>query len=109
VESKLPASIDEMIATTERGVLVTRLHNVVTLDAGSLLSTGITRDGLWLIERGKITKAIKNFRFTESPLFAFNNVEQLGECKKVFRRRAPAICPTMKVKDFSFTGLMDAV
>jgi predicted Zn-dependent protease len=98
-----------MIAGTTRGLLVTRLNNVNIIDFSSMLLGGNTRDGLWLIERGKISKAVKNFRFTESPLFVFNNVEQLGVPQRVFRPGAPAVCPPIKVRDFSFTGLMDAV
>src|SRR5690606_30688850 len=79
------ATLDEMIATTKRGIYVTRFNNVQLLDLNSMLLTGNTRDGLWLIENGKITKTIKNFRFTESPLFIFNNLEQLGVAQRVFR------------------------
>ena len=110
-------TIEEMIASTRRGLLVTRFSNVRTLDERSLLCTGLTRDGLWLIEDGKITKAVKNFRFTESPLFVLNSVEQLGEPVPVFRTPPhpfligpmPALVPALKVRDFSFTSLIDAV
>lgn len=102
-------SIDEMIATTKRGLLVTRFSSLGLLDLTSLLMTGVTRDGLWLIEDGKISKAVKNLRFTESPLFVFNNVEQLGVPVSVFSPDAPAIVPPAKVRDFSFTSLVDAV
>ncbi|HEX6534060.1 MAG TPA: metallopeptidase TldD-related protein [Gemmatimonadaceae bacterium] len=109
-------SIDEMIQTTKRGLLVTRFWNVGTFDEHSLLSTGLTRDGLWLIENGKITKPVKNFRFTESPLFVLNSIEQLGTPVPVFRPTAsgsgeltPAIVPPLKARDFSFTSLVDAV
>lgn len=108
---------DEMIATTKRGLLVTRFGHAGQLDGKSLLCTGFTRDGLWLIENGKLSKAVKNMRFTESPLFMLNNLEQMGPAVPVFRpvRRAttvdmsPAIVPTLKVNDFSFTAMVDAV
>ena len=113
------ASIDEMIRTTKRGLLVTRFSDVRTLDATSLLSTGLTRDGLWLIENGKISKAVKNFRFTESPLFVLNAIEQLGVPVPVFRPvkdpyqsrypLTPAIVPALKARDFSFTSTIDAI
>jgi predicted Zn-dependent protease len=74
-----------------------------------MLLNGNTRDGLWLIEHGKISKAIKNFRITESPLFMLNNLEQLGVPQRVFRPTAPAVCPPVKVRDFNFSGVMDAV
>ena len=83
------------------------------------MSTGFTRDGLWLIENGKITKAVKNFRFTESPLFVLNSVEQLGAPAPVFRPvknpyeleapLTPAIVPPVKARDFSFTSTIDAI
>ena len=102
-------TVDEMIATTKRGILVTRFNNLRVLDDSSMLLAGNTRDGLWLIENGKISKAIKNFRITESPLFMLNNLVQLGIPQRTFRPSAPAVCPAIKVNDFSFTGLMDAV
>ena len=120
-------SIDEMIATTQRGLLVTRFWGVRELDGKSLLSTGLTRDGLWLIENGKITKPVKNFRFTESPVFLLNQVEQLGVPVPVFRpvtepdpaptaddeffyrALTPAVVPPLKARDFSFTAMADAV
>jgi predicted Zn-dependent protease len=104
-----PSSIDEMIRTTARGLLVTRFSNVSPLDGASVLLTGLTRDGVWLIEHGKITHAVKNFRFTESPLFVLNSVEQLGEPVPVFSPGAPVIVPPLKARDFSFTSLVDAV
>jgi predicted Zn-dependent protease len=112
-------SIDEMIASTTRGLLVTHFSNIRVLDDTSMLSTGLTRDGLWLIEHGKISKAVKNLRFTESPLFAFNSIEQMGEPVPVFRPvknpyettepLKPAIVPPIKSRDFSFTSTIDAI
>ncbi len=103
------STMEEMIETTKRGILVTRFNNIRVLDEASMLLNGNTRDGLWLIENGKVTKAIKNFRITESPLFVLNNIEQLGIPQRTFRPLAPAVCPAVKTRDFSFTGLMDAV
>jgi predicted Zn-dependent protease len=102
-------TIDEMIQTTKRGIMVTRLSNIRLVDPNSLLYTGYTRDGLWLVENGKISKPIKNFRFTESPMFVFNQVEQLGPPVRVFHPGAPVIVPPVKVRDFSFTALADAI
>jgi predicted Zn-dependent protease len=98
-----------MIATTKRGLLVTRLSGVNVLDSQSMLMTGLTRDGLWLVENGKISKAVKNFRFTESPLFVLNSLDQLGEPVPVYSPDLPAIVPPLKARDFSFTSLVDAV
>ena len=102
-------AMDEMIHTTKRGLLVTRFSGVNQVDRTSLLCTGYTRDGLWLIENGTISKPVKNFRFTESPLFVFNQVEQLGVPQRVFRPGFPAVVPPIKVRDFSFTSLADSV
>jgi predicted Zn-dependent protease len=110
-------TIEEMIATTKRGILVTRFDDILQLDLTSQLYRGYTRDGLWLIEHGKISKAIKNLAFTESVLFALNNVEQLGVPQRVFHPNVafthgipqPVVVPPLKVRDFSFTSLVDAV
>ncbi len=111
------SSIEDMIRSTPRGLLVTRFSDIRVLDRTTLLSTGLTRDGLWLIEHGKISKAVKNFRFTESPLFVLNSIEQLGRPVPVFSPRrspyaaglSPAIVPPIKARDFSFTSLIDAI
>lgn len=116
-------SLEEMISSTQRGLMVTRLSGLDLLDPASMLYTGLTRDGLWLIQNGAISKPVKNFRFTESPLFVFNNVEQLGESVPVFnpvnRRQvllhqshnaiASISVPAVKVNDFSFTSTVDAI
>lgn len=116
-------SMEEMISGTQRGLLVSRLYNLQVLDRTSLLMTGVTRDGLWLIENGKISKPVRNFRITESPLFALNNLEQLGVPTPVFRpfmfpevaalfpsmALSQVIVPPLKINDFSFTSAIDAV
>jgi len=103
------STIEEMIASTTRGLLVTRLNTPRVLDIQSFLMSGTTRDGLWLIERGAITKSVKNMRFTESPMFVLNNIETLGRPQRVFRPYAPTVVPPILARDFSFTGLVDAV
>jgi predicted Zn-dependent protease len=101
--------IPEMIANVRRGLLVTRFVNVRVIHDVSLLCTGQTSDGLWLIENGKVTKAVKNFRFRESPLFAFNNLIALGEPVRVLNPKVPAMVPPALVRDFSMNSLSDAV
>jgi predicted Zn-dependent protease len=109
------STIEEMIATTERGILVTRFSEVKVLDKSSLLSTANTRDGVWLVERGKISKAIRNFRFVDSPLFAFNSVEMLGKpmltytAHPLFGPITPRLVPSMRVRDFNFSATVDGV
>jgi predicted Zn-dependent protease len=105
------ASVDDMIKSTERGVLVTRLWYLREVDPRTILYTGLTRDGTFLIENGKITKALKNFRFNESPLFMLNNVEALGRPVRLAGTEAggAVVVPAIKVRDFNFTSLSDAV
>lgn len=107
------ASVDQMIATTQRGLYVTRFSSVRLLDESSLLCTGVTRDGLWLVEHGKRTKAVKNMRFRESPLSVLNNVDQMSASVPIFSAfrdvLASAIVPSIKVRDFRFTSYVDAI
>lgn len=102
-------SIEEMIASTKRGLLVTRFSDVRVLHQLSMLCSGYTRDGLWLIADGKITMPIKNFRFTDSPMFALNNVEAIGPAARAFSPGYARVVPALKVRDFNFTSLADAV
>jgi predicted Zn-dependent protease len=111
-------SIEEMIATTKRGLLVTRFDQIMSLDVTSQLHRGYTRDGLWLVENGKITHPVKNLAFTESILFALNKIEQLGPPQRLFHPcdflwvediPQPVVVPPLKISDFSFTALSDAI
>ena len=102
-------TIEQMIAGTTRGILVTRFGDVSVMDWSSMLSLGTTRDGVWLIERGKISKPLMNLRFVESSMFVLNNIEALGTPRRVFSPNATAVVPPLLVRDFSFTGLSDAV
>lgn len=105
------SSVDDMVAATERGVLVTRLWYLREVDPRTILYTGLTRDGTFLVENGKITKAIRNFRFNESPLFMLNNVEMLGPPERLAGTEAGGdiVMPSIKVRDFNFTSLSEAV
>ncbi len=105
------ATTEQMIASTERGILVTRLWYLRQVDPRTELYTGLTRDGTSLIEQGKVTKAVKNLRFNESPLFMLNNLEMLGRPERVAGTEAGGnvVFPTLKVRDFNFTSLSDAV
>jgi predicted Zn-dependent protease len=105
------ATTEQMIASTPRGILVTRLWYLRQVDPRTVLYTGLTRDGTFLIENGKVTKAVKNLRFNESPLFMLNNLEMLGRAERVAGTESGGnvVFPTIKVKDFNFTSLSDAV
>jgi predicted Zn-dependent protease len=102
------ATLDEMIQTTARGLLVTRFSNITIAGEGPIY-TGYTRDGLWLIERGKVVKAVKNFRFLDSPFYSLNNVEQIGAPVRVFHPTGPVVVPPLKIRDFNMVSLVDAV
>jgi predicted Zn-dependent protease len=104
-------STEEMIRSTPRGVLVTGLFYLRQVDPRTILYTGLTRDGTFLIEDGKIARAIKNFRFNESPLAMLNKLESLGPAVRVAGTESGGVVvmPTLKVKDFNFTSLSDAV
>jgi predicted Zn-dependent protease len=103
--------LEDMIKSTQRGVLVTRLWYLREVDPRTILYTGLTRDGTFLIENGKISKAIKNFRFNDSPLFMLNNLEAVGRPVRLAGTEAggAVVVPPIKVKDFNFTSLSDAV
>ncbi len=72
------STVDEMVASTERDLLVTFFWYIRSVDPMQLLSTGMTRDGLFLIEDGEIVAPVQNFRWNESAAFAFNNISMLG-------------------------------
>lgn len=105
------SSVDDMIRATPRGILVTRLWYLREVDPRTILYTGLTRDGTFLIENGKITKSLKNFRFNDSPLFMLNNLEMLGRPERLAGTEAggAVVVPALKVRDFNFTSLSDAV
>lgn len=98
-------SLEDMIKNTRRGILVTRLWYIRSLDPQTLLYTGLTRDGTFYIEDGKIKYPIKNFRFNESPIVMLNNIEALGKPERINGN----MIPPMKIRDFTFSSLSDAV
>ena len=104
-------STEDLIKSTPRGILVTRLWYLRPVDPRTVLYTGLTRDGTFLIENGKISKSIKNMRFNESPLFILNNLEAIGRAERVAGTEAggDVVMPVLKVRDFNFTSLSDAV
>ncbi|MBN7817304.1 TldD/PmbA family protein [Algoriphagus pacificus] len=98
-------SLADMIKSTERGVLVTRFWYIRSVDPQTLLYTGLTRDGTFYIENGQIKFPVKNFRFNESPIIMLNNIESMGKPQRV----GGSMVPAMKIRDFTFTSLSDAV
>ncbi|HEX7122471.1 MAG TPA: TldD/PmbA family protein [Gemmatimonadaceae bacterium] len=100
-------TLEQMIASTERGILVTHLWYIRSVDPRTLVYTGLTRDGTFLIENGRIARSIKNFRFNDSPLFMLNNLEGIG--RPVRTAGGGAAMPPIKVREFNFTSISDAV
>lgn len=104
-------SLEELIKGTEKGILVTRLWYIRTVDPQTLLLTGLTRDGTFYIENGEIKFPVKNFRFNESPIIMLNNLEEIGRSERTVSAESNAnyLLPPLKIKDFTFTSLSDAV
>lgn len=105
------ATLEEMIKSTQRGILVTKLWYIRPVDPQTLLLTGLTRDGTFYIEDGKIKYPVKNFRFNESPVIMLNNLEMLGKAERVVSTESNQnyIVPPMKIREFTFSSLSDAV
>jgi predicted Zn-dependent protease len=99
-------STAEVIAGCERGILVTHFFYIRSLDARTVLQTGLTRDGLFLLENGKVTRALKNFRFNESPLLMLNRLEDIG---RPVLTAAGRMMPALRIRDFDFASSSDAV
>jgi predicted Zn-dependent protease len=99
------ATLEELIASTERGLLVTRFWYIRTVNPQSWQLTGLTRDGLFLIEKGKISAPAVNLRFNESPMVMLQNVEGMTPAVPAGRMLVPAI----KSREFTFTSKSDAV
>jgi predicted Zn-dependent protease len=105
-------SLEDMIKDTKKGVLVTRTWYIRLVDPQTVLLTGLTRDGTFYIENGAIQFPVKNFRFNESPVIMLNNLEALGKPQRVGTggdNFAGALIPPMKIRDFTFSSLSDAV
>ncbi len=97
-------STDEMVRSTERGILVTRLWYIREVDPYEKILTGMTRDGTFLIENGKLAGGIRNFRFNQSLVEMLSNVEALGPAVRAAGEESfEMVVPAMKVRDFHFS------
>jgi predicted Zn-dependent protease len=97
-------SVQQMIASTDRGLLVTRFWYIREVDPYEKVMTGMTRDGLFLVEKGKITQAARNFRFNQSVLEMLRNVECLGPARRAAGEESfEMVVPPMKVGAFQFS------
>ncbi len=103
-------SLDQLIAGVDRGLLVTRFWYIRVVNPRSMQVTGLTRDGVFLIEQGKLTAPVMNFRFNQSPVEMLKNTVAMGTPIRVRGGEGQGmIAPAMVVKDFSFTSISDAV
>jgi len=95
-----------MIASTDRGVLLTRVWYVREVDPYEKVLTGMTRDGTFLVEGGRVVAGLRNFRFNESVLEMLSKVEQMGLAVRASGEEAfDMVVPAMKVREFHFTEL----
>jgi len=107
------ADLAEMIAATERGLLLTTLWYIREVDPTTLLLTGLTRDGVYLVENGAVTAAVNNFRFNESPLDLLRRATQAGVSEKTLPREwgdwaTRAAMPSLRIPDFHMSSVSQA-
>jgi PmbA protein len=99
-----PQTLDQMIASTERGVLVTRLWYIREVDPYEKIVTGMTRDGTFLVENGKVQRGLRNFRFNQSLIHMLSGVEAMSvPVRSSGEESFDMVVPAMKVRDFNFT------
>jgi predicted Zn-dependent protease len=109
------STLDELIAGVQRGVLVTRFWYIRALDPQTLVFTGLTRDGLFLIENGKVTRPVKNMRWNESPIFALSNLDAMTAAERTVSGEGVGgagfsiVCPAARIREFTFSSGSDAV
>lgn len=99
-------TVEDLIAGTERGVLVTRLWYIRSVDPRTILFTGLTRDGTFLIEDGRITGPVNNFRWNESPLSVLRNLDEMSRPVRV---EASRIVPAIRAREFNFSSVSEAI
>lgn len=107
------AELAEMVSATERGLLLTTLWYIRTVDPITLLLTGLTRDGVYLIENGRVTAAVNNFRFNESPLDLLRRATEAGVSEKTLPREwgdwaTRAVMPALRIPDFHMSSVSQA-
>lgn len=113
--SQPPASMEDMIKSMDRGLLLGRFWYIRGVDPRTAMQTGLTRDGIWYIENGKIQYPVKNFRFNQSSmqLLAPGNVDMIGKPERAGSSEGPGgsavLVPALKVKEFHFSSQSEAV
>jgi predicted Zn-dependent protease len=106
-------TLDELIASTERGLLVTCLWYIREVDPQTLLLTGLTRDGVYLIEGGEVKGAVNNFRFNESPIDLLGRITEVGRTERTLPREwsdyfTRTAMPAVRVADFNMSTVSQA-
>ena len=114
LEGSNPQSLEQMIKSTRRGLLVSFFWYIRPVDQPTLLNTGMTRDGLFLIENGEIAGPVQNFRWNMSPIVGFNNVTAIGESVPMHTGESydgggTALVPAVRMEDFYMTSVSPAV
>ncbi|HKD64680.1 MAG TPA: metallopeptidase TldD-related protein, partial [Candidatus Acidoferrales bacterium] len=98
------SSVEKMVASTDRGLLVTRLWYIREVDPYEKVMTGMTRDGLFLVENGKLTHALRNFRFNQSLIEMLNHVELMSPAVRATGEESfEMVVPAMKIGNFHFS------
>jgi len=101
---KDPQTLGQMIASTERGVLVTRLWYIREVDPYEKIVTGMTRDGTFLVENGRAVRGVRNFRFNQSLIHMLSNVEAMSvPVRSCGEESFDMVVPAVKIRDFNFT------
>lgn len=107
------ASVEDMIKSVTRGILITRFFYIRSTNPRTIAYTGVTRDGTFLIENGKVTRAVNNFRFNQSITEMLSNIQALGRPMRVAGEDgtvgAGLVVPPILVRDFNLTSVSDAV
>ncbi|WP_033317773.1 metallopeptidase TldD-related protein [Streptomyces yerevanensis] len=107
-------SLEEMVAATERGLLLTCLWYIREVDPATLLLTGLTRDGVYLVENGEVTGEVNNFRFNESPVDLLGRATEAGRTEKTLPREwgdwfTRAAMPALRIPDFNMSSVSQGV
>jgi predicted Zn-dependent protease len=98
-------TVDDLVAGTDRGLLLTRFWYIRTVNPQTVQLTGLTRDGVWLIEKGKVVGPVNNFRFNDSPVNLLKNVEAMSAAVST----GQVVVPALRARDFNFTSKSDAI
>ncbi|MEU2262382.1 metallopeptidase TldD-related protein [Streptomyces sp. NPDC019645] len=107
-------SLEEMVESTERGLLLTCLWYIREVDPATLLLTGLTRDGVYLVENGEVTGEVNNFRFNESPVDLLSRAQEAGRTEKTLPREwsdwfTRAAMPALRIPDFNMSSVSQGV